>query len=350
MAFDHDKIGSIGMFSFKYLKIHWEVFIMKKQVAKFLTLSLVVSSVIVSAPSPLKVDVVSAATNETTTTTTTTTTTKPTTTTTSTQVVVKEGDQVYTVVKGDVLWKIAKKFNLTLDELLKLNPQIKNKNLIFAGQKIIVGKKAAPVATTPATTTTPTTAKKLYHGFGELANYRFKGNGNLNITTASVIFDQDGKIVDLTWDVMEISDKIFAGWADPKLDSAAQAELKAKITADFETKREELDNYGMKKSAVSGKEWWEQLNYYESFFKGMTVSEVEAWVAKYTDPVNKRPYKLAYPEKLTDADKTAIANFTDKEKEMLVDVTTSATMSLQDDHSLFIDALKEAYAAREEIK
>ncbi len=316
---------------------------MKKHVAKFLALSLVLTSVIVSSPSPLKVDVVSAATGETTTTTPAKPATPSKTTTSPTKVVVKDGDQVYTVVKGDMLWKIAQKFNLTLDQLLALNPQVKNKNLIFAGQQIIVGQKSEPVAAAPVT--------KYYHGFGEVANYRIRGEkkDNLNLTTASAIFDQDGKIVSLTWDVMEITYTLFPGWVDPNADKAVKDEFKASIVNKWETKREELDEYGMKKSAVSGKEWWEQLNYFEAFFKGMTVAEVEAWVEKYTD-ANKRPYKLAYPEKLTDADKAAIANFTDKEKEMLVDVTTSATMSLQDDHSLFITALREAYEARKEVK
>jgi hypothetical protein len=53
---------------------------------------------------------------------------------------------------------------------------------------------------------------------------------------------------------------------------------------------------------------------------------------------------------MTDADKAATANFTAAEKQMLVDVTTSATMSLQDDHAHFMSALKEAYANRAEIK
>lgn len=324
---------------------------MKKHVAKFLTLSLVLTSVIVSSPAPLKVDVVSAATGETSTTTTTTPANPKPTTSTNTQVAVKEGDQVYTVVKGDVLWKIAKKFNLSLDQLLALNPQIKNKNLIRVGQQIIVGKKAET-----ATTTETAAAKKLFHGFGEVANYRLRGTGNLNITTASVIFDEAGKIVDLTWDVMEITTTIFPGWHDTKADQATQAAFKASIDNKFETKREEGYDYDMTHLKSKGvadnltkKEWFEQLDYYESLFKGMTVAEVEAWANKYTDAA-KRPFKLAYPEKLTDADKVAIASFTDKEKEMLVDVTTSATMSLEDDHSFFITALKEAYEAREEVK
>ena len=44
----------------------------------------------------------------------------------------------YTVVSGDVFWKIAAKYGMTVDQLAKLNPQIKNINLIYPGQKIIV--------------------------------------------------------------------------------------------------------------------------------------------------------------------------------------------------------------------
>jgi len=42
----------------------------------------------------------------------------------------------YTVVSGDCLWNIAKRFGMTLDQLLALNPQIKNPNLIYPGDQI----------------------------------------------------------------------------------------------------------------------------------------------------------------------------------------------------------------------
>ncbi|MGN1148880.1 MAG: LysM peptidoglycan-binding domain-containing protein, partial [Lachnospiraceae bacterium] len=45
----------------------------------------------------------------------------------------------YTVLKGDNLSRIARKHNMTLSALLTLNPQIKNPNRIYPGQKIIVG-------------------------------------------------------------------------------------------------------------------------------------------------------------------------------------------------------------------
>lgn len=39
----------------------------------------------------------------------------------------------YTVKAGDTLSAIATKHNTTVDAIMKLNPQIKNKNLIYAG-------------------------------------------------------------------------------------------------------------------------------------------------------------------------------------------------------------------------
>jgi peptidoglycan-N-acetylglucosamine deacetylase len=46
--------------------------------------------------------------------------------------------QTYTVVRGDTLRSIAVRFNTTVDEILKLNPDIKDANRISVGQKIIL--------------------------------------------------------------------------------------------------------------------------------------------------------------------------------------------------------------------
>lgn len=44
--------------------------------------------------------------------------------------------QTYTVVKGDTLWLIAKKFGVTLEDLIKANPQIKDPNRIYPGNRV----------------------------------------------------------------------------------------------------------------------------------------------------------------------------------------------------------------------
>jgi nucleoid-associated protein YgaU len=51
----------------------------------------------------------------------------------------------YTVLSGDNLWTIAQKLNLNLSDIAKVydknNQEIKNTNLIYPGQKIIIEKK-----------------------------------------------------------------------------------------------------------------------------------------------------------------------------------------------------------------
>ena len=44
----------------------------------------------------------------------------------------------YTVVKGDSLWKIAVKYQVGLSEIIAANPQFKDPNLIYPGQKVYV--------------------------------------------------------------------------------------------------------------------------------------------------------------------------------------------------------------------
>lgn len=54
----------------------------------------------------------------------------------------------YTVVRGDALYKIAAKFDCTIADLVKWN-NIANPNLIFVGQKLIVGWSDTPVPPEP---------------------------------------------------------------------------------------------------------------------------------------------------------------------------------------------------------
>lgn len=44
----------------------------------------------------------------------------------------------YTVVKGDSLWRIAVKFEIGVSELIEANPQFKNPDLIYAGDKVTI--------------------------------------------------------------------------------------------------------------------------------------------------------------------------------------------------------------------
>lgn len=50
-----------------------------------------------------------------------------------------DGEVWHTVVKGESLWAIAAHYGVTVAELVDWNPQIKNPNLIYVGQKVRVG-------------------------------------------------------------------------------------------------------------------------------------------------------------------------------------------------------------------
>lgn len=49
---------------------------------------------------------------------------------------------IYTVVKGDTLSEIAVKYKTTVAKLMQLNPDIKNKDLIYIGQKLVISGDA----------------------------------------------------------------------------------------------------------------------------------------------------------------------------------------------------------------
>lgn len=44
----------------------------------------------------------------------------------------------YTVVKGDCLWRIARRYGISVQRIVELNPQIKNPNRIYPGEKVRV--------------------------------------------------------------------------------------------------------------------------------------------------------------------------------------------------------------------
>ena len=46
--------------------------------------------------------------------------------------------QYYTVQPGDSLWKIAVRYQVGISELIAANPQFKNPNLIYPGQKVTI--------------------------------------------------------------------------------------------------------------------------------------------------------------------------------------------------------------------
>lgn len=351
---------------------------MKKFLVHFLVMLLVLTSFVVAPAFSADTDAVSAATTWTEEPTQAPAPSKPATTTQSSSsaapVSVPAGSGIYVVVSGDTMAKIAAKHSMTLDNLLSLNPQVKNKNLIYVGQKIVVkaGAAAATGSTAPATggTASATGSIKVYEGMGSKVNFR-NGPGadetgvpvySFNVAMARATFDSQGRIIDVFIDGYEVatpnydgaSMPHFSGWPDKEGYNIAEHEtgkitgvsVNTKESAAAEvnawlTKRQRGDSYHMNPA----NEWYKQMDFYQNFFKGKTVAELEAWFAKYTTTAG-RPIKAD----TTNADDLAKYNkLTAAEKKELADVVSGATMSLRDSHGDFLGAVAEAYKNRDEI-
>jgi len=116
-------------------------------------------------------------------------------------------------------------------------------------------------------------AEKVYFGIGAQAKYALKGTAPLttvqtDVTLAGVLFDADGKVLDVNLDVMQVK----ASAAD-----ASTSTLTSAVNADSDTKSKwELgDDYGMAVAATKG-EWYVQADAWENWVVGKTAAEVAA--------------------------------------------------------------------------
>lgn len=338
---------------------------MKKIIAHSLVMLLVLTSFVVAPALTPDTDAVSAATSyeQPTTPTAPATPSKPATVTTTTAV--PAGATTYVVKSGDTMAKIAAKYSMTLDALVSLNPQIKNKNMIVVGQKIVVKAAAGSTAASPATA-----AKKVYEGMGFKMNFR-NGPGadstgapvySFNVAMARATFDDQGRILDVYIDGLEVatpnydgaSMPHFSGWpgqspinvSDHTTGLVTGTVSNTTVSAIAEvngwlTKRQRGDSYHMNPA----NEWYKQMDFYQNFFKGKTVDELEAWFAKYTTTAG-RPIKA---NTTNEADLAKYNKLTDAEKAQLADVVSGATMSVRDAHGDFLGAVGEAYKNRHEV-
>lgn len=48
----------------------------------------------------------------------------------------QQGGEWHTVVQGDTMWGISRQYGVALDRLIALNPEIRNPNLIYVGQRV----------------------------------------------------------------------------------------------------------------------------------------------------------------------------------------------------------------------
>lgn len=225
----------------------------------------------------------------------------------------------------------------------------------------------APVAEAPSDPS-ELMASDVYLGFG-VTNMGRKGPGadneevqvwSINQVLASVLFDGEGKILDMYVDQIEVATPNYDGEGMPHFSGFPgqggynwdenHDEVVDGKTPDTEenffeeingwkTKRERGESYVM----GNGKTWVGQMDKYQETFVGMTVEEVEEWFVKYTSDRNGRALKDGSENA---EDKAKYDALSDADKAMLADVTSSATMSLNDSHGDIIAAIKLAYENR----
>ena len=240
--------------------------------------------------------------------------------------------------------------------------------IINAVKNAISGTSPEPEPeATPEPTQAAQTAAEAYQGFG-LSNTVRMGPGSddtgtpvysINQVFANVVFDGEGKILSIYVDQLEYatpnydgaSMPHFSGWPgqggynnDSNHDAVVDGttpdteEQFTEEVAGWITKRDRGEDYVMGTGT-----WHEQMDAFQRLFVGMTVDEVEEWFAKYCSDANGRPLKESSSG---EGDAEKYAALTDDEKAMLADVTSSATMSLNDSHGDILSAIRKAYENR----
>ena len=214
---------------------------------------------------------------------------------------------------------------------------------------------------TPRPTQEAQVAAEAYQGFG-LSNTVRMGPGSddtgtpvysINQVFANVVFDGEGKILAIYVDQLEYATPNydgaemphFSGWPgqggynnDSNHDAVVDGttpdteEQFTEEVAGWATKRDRGETYVMGTGT-----WSEQMDAFQQLFVGKTVDEVEEWFAKYCSDANGRPLKESSSG---EGDAEKYAALTDEEKAMLADVTSSATMSLNDSHGDILSAIR----------
>ena len=115
-------------------------------------------------------------------------------------------------------------------------------------------------------------ARKLGMGVSTSIASSAAGNAQVDATVAAVILDADGKIVSCSIDV-----------AQNKMDVTDGEVPEDAASMTFKSKKEKLEEYGMKPASAIGKEWYEQAEAFEAYVVGKTADEVAAIPVETTD-------------------------------------------------------------------
>ncbi len=185
---------------------------------------------------------------------------------------------------------------------------------------------------------------------------------SVNEVFVSALFDADGRVRGMHIDQLEFATPNYDGDGMPQFagfpgqggynwDQNHDGKIEGKTAdtdevflsdiADWKTKRQRGDAYRMTTGT-----WAAQMDRFETLFIGKTVGEIDDWFKAYCSDVNGRPLKA---DSADEKDKAKYDALSDADKAMLADVTTAATMSLNDAHGDILTAIRMAYDARKPL-
>ncbi len=98
------------------------------------------------------------------------------------------------------------------------------------------------------------------------------GTAQVDTTIAAVMVDADGKVIDVMVDT-----------AQTRVNFNEEGVITSDKTAEYKTKRDLGNDYGMIKASGIGREWFEQMDAIQEWMKGKTASEIAAMKVKDTE-------------------------------------------------------------------
>ena len=150
---------------------------------------------------------------------------------------------------------------------------------VLASAFVACGSEEADTASTAPTTTEESAAEttntvaagSLLTGLGtsvSIADSKDAADGSdgtaqVDATIAAVTVDSEGKVVECKIDI-----------AQTKIGISGSGAITSDLNAEYPSKRELGDEYGMKKASVIGKEWYEQADAFAAWTVGKTASEI----------------------------------------------------------------------------
>ena len=207
------------------------------------------------------------------------------------------------------------------------------------------------------------------HGIGFSSNGRLgpgkddkeTGVYSFNEVIAYVLFDDEGRILDLEIDQLEVATPNYDGEHMPHLTGFPGQSYNADENHDekvdtvleqtddtflaegegWTTKRERGSTYKLNSGT-----WTDEMDLFEETFRGMTVEEINGWYAAYCSDLNGRPLH-GTSEKEEDVKKYEALSADEK---AALDAISGATMSLNDGHGNIIAAIEKAYEYRRPVE